>query len=179
MLLRREKLLLRAAITSRTEEEWHERWKEKREEELKPHGGPSDLDEPLKWAEIFFLAENPPTHPFNDLFGFVDLFWDSGIRFLGDFYYIGDARRRPGNSMKQVHGVGMKTRGFYEYSHRVRLVRFPGANDNASLRSALYEAMDKIEVRVAEQRGHIDLSWWREIYAHTDLLSLLQPEGDR
>jgi hypothetical protein len=163
---RHGKLLARVPVTGHSEQEWGATWESRCDKAL------SGFDEPTRTlAGRMYRAANPYDFPYNDLFGFVEVYWDGGNNILGEFYFLGDARRRPGKIMRALSPVPLKSSGYFRYRHRERLAWLMPGYKEAS--EALVEAFDRVEDVVAEQRGHVDLDWWRELYRHVDLSSLL------
>jgi hypothetical protein len=163
MLPKRARLIARVLVTHRTEENFGKSWDRSCARTLAELGvPPTPLGSAQSGPEIAYFASNPRAFPYNDLYGFVDVYWDGGTRILANAYFRGDARRRAGKVLRTRWNVGrLKGAGYYLHSHMRELAWFPRHADDERIRTALLEALLEVERLARELKGNALTSTWR------------------
>jgi len=110
-----------------------------------------------KYREEYNL-QHPPTHRYNNIAGFAEIYWDGGIRIMLQFFFLGDRRTRFGKAVS----VGLVSAGlrpklvsasqFYPlYVQGIEVSGIPNVKCPEELkRKAIIEALDKVAETAAD-----------------------------
>lgn len=161
------RLLFRVPVTHLTEEEYDSRWRDERKRRFELWGERvPELGDPPSNAEILYWAEHPPTYPYNDLYGFIEVYWDGGTRIQAESYFLGDARRTAGRHLRHLHqGLRLRSGKYYPYHHRQDLAWLPRGFTEAQARQAVHAALSETRRLAQQVRGVVHLEQYERMIA--------------
>ncbi len=176
----RAKLIFRIVVSRRTQAEYHDQWERRRDRQLADLGiSPAGPDERVTGAELSLWADDPPTYPYNDLLGFVEVYWDGGTKIMAHSYFLGDGRLRPGRALRAQHRRPLNARKFYLFHHAKWLAYLRQSASDDELRAALLDALDVVEEEIVQQQGgRADLAHVCAVASNLDVRNLLWPRDD-
>ena len=103
-----------------------------------------------------FAASYPPTHRYNDIAGFAELYWDGGTRILVVYHFRGLRNRGFGDAVKAHWGESITPRGFYRLPY-IEVGGIPNPKcDEGAKREAIVEALEQIRTAGEEWGFFLD-----------------------
>ena len=175
MLMQRDRLLFRVMVTHRDQHAFHAA-RESRSERL---AGDFGIDPREPWFDEWRFSKDPPTYPYNDIYGFFEIFWDGGTRVLANCYFRGDARRRAGRRLRAAAGgQDLRSQGFFLHWHRKELAWLPNTPSPQSIRRVLSMALDRVDDAAKDLGGVAHLDHARTMLPHVNWDALMGRPGD-
>ncbi len=126
-----------------------------------------------KQMRTIYCSSKPRIHRYNDIAGFVEVYWDAGTRILTDCYMLGDRRTKYGRELAKRWPGRISGNRYYPYFSMSEGGSFSSYDKPAQKKAAIIETLDDVEKAAKRLGCYVDLRVEREIANCIDVNKLL------